>query len=222
MDSPITNVYNTYQFDLLDRYRIRHEWLQSGCAYRGVRQPSTQPGRLSRVFVGRDIVEKEGRTWLKFSDGLFDFDPWVRSVKYVSREKGKEGEVLEVGFKPLCFESWWTSSHYLRLRIQKRSLAEFERVFSERYPEGKWHSESLNSLQWRVQQVPVAELRTRPLNGLGGPYQAWLTALGNSGYSISIEMGASQESLDHPRAHAEIEAVFKHLVGSLKVERLTP
>ena len=95
-------------------------------------------------------------------------------------------------------------------------------MFSERYPEGKWHSESLNSLQWRVQQVPVAELRTRPLNGLGGPYKAWLTALGNSGYSISIEMGASQESLDHPRAHAEIEAVFKHLVGSLKVERLTP
>ena len=37
-----------------------------------------------------------------------------------------------------------------------------------------------------------------------------------------IEMGANQESLGHPRAHAEIEAVFKHLVGSLKVERLTP
>ncbi|MFN7121691.1 MAG: hypothetical protein ACK4NM_06605 [Hydrogenophaga sp.] len=159
---------------------------------------------------------------MRFSDGLFDFDPWVRSVTWVSREKGKEGQTKEVGFKPLCFESWWTSSHYLRLRIQKRSLAEFERVFSERYPEGKWRSESLNGLTWRVQQVPFGELRTRPLNGVGGPYQSWLTALGDSGYSLSMEMGASKESLDNPQAHADIEGVFKHLVSSLKVERLAP
>lgn len=159
---------------------------------------------------------------MRYPDGLFDFDPWVRSVKWVSREKGKEGEELEVGFKPLCFESWWTSSHYLRLRIQKRSFAEFEGVFSERFPEGKWRSESLNGLSWRVQQVPSNLLRIRRPNGLGGPYQAWLTTLGDSGYVLSIEMGASKESLDHPKAHADIEAVFKHLVSSLKVERLAP
>lgn len=222
MDSPLTGIYNTYRFDLLDGYRISHQWLESGCAYRGVRQPSTQQGALSRLFVGRNVVEKDGKTWLKFPDGLFDFDPWVRSVNWTSKETGKEGEVLEVGRKPLCFESWWASSHYLRLRIQKRSLLEFERVFIERYPEGEWRSESLNGLKWRVQQVPSAKLRTRPLNGLGGPYQSWLTALGNSGYALSIEMGASKESLDHPQAHADIEAVFKHLVSSLKVERLSP
>lgn len=159
---------------------------------------------------------------MRYPDGLFDFDPWVRSVKWVSREKGKEGEELEVGFKPLCFESWWTSSHYLRLRIQKRSLAEFEGVFSERFPEGKWRSESLNGLSWRVQQVPSNQLRLRRPNGLGGPYHAWLTALGDSGYVMSIEMGASKESLDHSKAHADIEAVLKHLVSSLQVTRLNP
>ena len=223
MDSPLTGIYNTYRFDLLDRYRVSHQWLESGCAYRGVRQPSTQQGMLSRTFVGRDIVEKDGKTWLRsLEQRLFDFDPWVRSVKWTSKEKGKEGEVLEVGFKPLCFESWWTSSHYLRLRIQKRSLAEFEGEFSERFPEGKWRSESLNGLSWRVQQVPSTQLRIRRPNGLGGPFQAWLTALGDSGYVMSIEMGASKESLDHPQAHADIEGVFKHLVSSLKVERLAP
>ena len=222
MDSPLTGIYNTYRFDLLDRYRISHQWLESGCAYRGVRQPSTQQGTLSRSFVGHNMVEKGGKTWLKFPDGPFDFDPWVRSVKWTSKERGKEGEVLEVGFKPLCFESWWTSSHYLRLRIQKRSLAEFEGVFSERFPEGKWRSESLNGLSWRVQQVPLSQLRIRRPNGLGGPYQAWLTALGDSGYSLSMEMGASKESLDHPQAHADIEGVFRHLVTSLKVELLAP
>ena len=223
MDSPLTGIYNTYRFDLLDRYRISHQWLESGCAYRGVQQPSTHSGVRGRVFVGRDIVEKDAKTWLRsLEQRLFDFDPWVRSVKWISKEKGKEGEVLEVGFKPLCFESWWTSSHYLRLRIQKRSLAEFEGVFSERYPEGQWRSESLNGLKWRVQRVPLLQLRTRPLNGLGGPYQAWLTALGDSGYALSVEMGASKESLDHPQAHAEIEGVFRHLVNSLQVTRLNP
>lgn len=224
MDPDIAELfYRVYQFSLLDRYRITHEWINtSGCQYRANMKPGSTPTELTFFYVGRDIVEKDSKTWLRYSDGLFDFDPWVRSVKWTSKEKGKEGEVLEVGFKPLCFESWWTSSHYLRLRIQKRSLAEFEGVFSERFPEGKWRSESLNGLTWRVQQVPSNLLRIRRPNGLGGPYQAWLTTLGDSGYVLSIEMGASKESLDHPKAHADIEAVFKHLVSSLKVERLAP
>ena len=46
--------------------------------------------------------------------------------------------------------------------------------------------------------------------------------LGDTGYVISIEMGASKESLDHPQAHADIEGVFMRLVRSLKVERLAP
>lgn len=69
--------------------------------------------------------------------------------------------------------------------------------------------------------VPINLLQVRPPNGLGGPHQAWLTELGDTGYVMSIEMGASKESLDHPRAHADIEAVFKHLLSSLKVERMS-
>ena len=151
-----------------------------------------------------------------------DFDPWVRSVKWISKEKGKEGQVREVGLTPVCSEDWWTSSHYLMLRLQRRTLAEFESVFTRRYPEGEWRSQSLNGLDWRVQQVPATKLRPRPLNGLGGPYQAWLVVLGDTGYVMSIEMGASKESLDYPQAHAAIEGVLMHLVNSLKIERLAP
>lgn len=222
MDSPLTGIYNTYRFSLLDRYDVKHQWLESGCRYRGVEQPSTKQGFRTRLFLGQAIVEKDGKTWLRFSqDRHFDFDPWVRSVKWVSRERGKEGQILEVGLKPVCFESWWTTSHYLRLRLQRRSLAELKLLFTERYPEGEWRSQELNGLDWRVQQVPVTKLRPRPVNGLGGPYLAWLVALGDSGYVMSIEMGASKESLEHPQAHAAISSVLLHLVNSLKVERLT-
>jgi hypothetical protein len=223
MDSPLTGIYNTYQYSLLDKYQISHQWLESGCRYRGVEQPSSTKGLRTRFFLGQSIVEKDGKTWLRFSqDRLFDFDPWVRSVKWVSKEKGKEGQVREVGLQPVCWEDWWTSSHYLMLRLQKRSLAEFENVFTQRYPEGEWRSQSLNGLDWRVQQVPVTKLRPRPPNGLGGPYQAWLVALGDTGYVMSIEMGASKESLGHPQAHAAVQGVLLHLVNSLQIQRLAP
>lgn len=221
MDSPLTRIYNTYQFNLLDQYMVSHQWLESGCAYRGVEQSAIQPGRRTRMYIGQDIVERDGRTWLRFSEQqLFNFDRWVRSVKWVSREKGKEGQLKEIGFEPVCFESWWTSSHFLRVRLQKRTLAEFEAVFTQSYPEGQWRSQLLNGMHWRVQQVPFDLLRPRPLNGVGGPYQSWLVGVGDTGYAMSIEMGASKESLANPRAHAAIEEVLRHLVNSVKVERL--
>lgn len=49
-----------------------------------------------------------------------------------------------------------------------------------------------------------------------------LTELGDTGYVMSIEMGASKESLDYSKAHAAIEAVLNHLLGSVKIEKLTP
>lgn len=223
LDSQLTGVYDAYEFNLMDGYRVSHQWLESGCRYRGLKQSPAASGRGIRLYRGQDIVEKDAKTWLRFDDmRLFDFDGWVRSVKWISQEKGKEGQLVEIGLKPVCFESWWKSSHYLRIRLQKRTLAEFEAVFEKEYPEGNWRSQSLNGLNWRVQSVPLAQLRSRPLNGVGGPYQSWLVGLGDTGYAMAIEMGASQESLAHPQVHAAIEGVLIHLVNSLKVDRLTP
>lgn len=223
MDPPLAEIfYRTYQFNLLDRYRITHDWVNtSGCSYRATMKPGATAGERTFFFIGRDIVEKDGKTWDRSTDGrLVDIDPWVRSVKRVSRQAGKEGQEYEVGFKPFCSEYWWTTSHFLSLRIYKRSLSEFEAYFSSYHPEGLWRSEVRNGLSWRVQQVPESALRMRPLNGVGGPYLVWLTALGDTGYSLAMEMGASKESLEYPKAHAEVERIFMHLVDSLKVERL--
>lgn len=215
--------YRRYSFNVLDRYAVLHDWVNtSGCSYRATMKPGATPGELTFFYVGRDIVEKDGKTWLKFSDRLFDFDPWVRSVKWVSQEKGKEGQTKEVGLKPVCFEYWWASSHYLAATIRRSSLSDYEASFANSYRLAKWSTRQLNGLTWRVAEVPTNLLQVRPPNGLGGPYQAWLTTLGDTGYVVSIEMGASKESLDHPKAHAEIEAVFMHLVNSLKVQRLNP
>jgi hypothetical protein len=168
-------------------------------------------------------VERNGKTWLRFNEQrLFDFDPWVRSVKWVSQEKGQEGQVREVGLNPICVESWWTSSHYLYAALRNASISDYENSFAKSYANAQWSTRQVNGLTWRVAQVPPLLLQPRGPNGGGGPYQAWLTALGDTGYVMSFQMGASKESLDHPQAHAAIESVLRHLVHSLKVERQPP
>ena len=222
-DSPLTGIYQTYQFHLLDRYVITHKWVNtSGCPYRAVEQPGDVPGKRSYFSLGKDIIEKNGQTWLRFSPeiGDFNFDDYVRSVKHISREKGKEGEEIEVGFRPICFESWWVSSHYLRVRLQKRSLKEMQTVFSERYPEGQWTSKTVNGRAWQIQETPKSRLRQR--TGVGGPFLSGLLPLGDTGYTMALEMGASIESLQYPQYHAAVENAFWYLMDSVKIEALKP
>ena len=225
MDSPLTGVYSKYSFRLMGTHQIAHEWVNTAaCSYRARELPDLSNGRRSNTYRVPDIYERDGKSWQASNAGLqpMDFDPWVRSVKWVSREKGKEGQILEVGLKPVCFESWWTSSHYLAINLRASTLQDYESSFAKSYGRALWSTRQLNGLTWRVAEVPLSNLGPRPLNGLGGPYQAWLVALGDTGYVMSIEMGASKESMDHPQAHAVIEGVLHHLLNSLKIQRLTP
>src|SRR3990167_4613899 len=101
-DSPLTGIYSKYSFRLMDRYQVSHVWVNTAaCSYRARELPNLPNGRRSNTYLVPDIYETEGKTWQASNAGLkpMDFDPWVRSVKWISKEKGKEGEVLEVGFK---------------------------------------------------------------------------------------------------------------------------
>lgn len=259
MDFPLTGIYNTYQVRLLDRYRVTHQWVNSsGCAYRGVEQTkldSTVPGRF---YIGRDIYEDNGKTWLRF-EGMtpYDFDIYVRSVKKMypvfapptkeeleadrkdtmerieySRRTGRMAppsestrtplryEEHEDGLQPLCFEAWWGSSHRIGLALRKQTLKEMQDSYAARYPEGQWTTKIVNGMSWRAYEVAEDRLRPRPLNGTGGPYQYWLLPIGNTGYTMSLELGASKESLQYPQAHAAVQAVFRHLIESVKIESL--
>lgn len=228
MDSPLTGIYNTYQFGLLDRYRVTHQWTQSSCSVTGVERRTTDINIRGRYFNELRIYEVSGKTWT--STGLadknpYDFDRYIRSViseeKFYTDAYGKRQShpSKEIGFQPLCYESWWTSSHSLSLRLHKLSMAEFEAMFSKRYPEGKWSSQVLNSRPWRVQETSVENLR--PRRGVGGPYRTWATAIGDTGYVMALEMTASQDSMKLPEAHAAIEEVYLHLIKSVRIEPLT-
>jgi hypothetical protein len=177
----------------------------------------------SNIWDVADIYETRGKTWQgsKVGGSPKDFDVWVRSVKEISRSVGHEGQVIEVGLRPLCFEAWWASSHYLLVRLRKAQLDEVQReVVAGAGMPVQWTRRTLNGMEWRVVKVPPDQMEKRRPNGTGGLYETWITALGDTGYAIAFSLGASQESLDHPRAHAAFEATFQHLLYSLKVEPL--
>lgn len=226
LDSPLNGVYSVYSFNFMRRYRLTYEWVSSsGCGIRSRRLSRAQGGRGPFLYEIPEIYEEDGKTWQgsNYGDPPMDLDRWVRSVKAISRVKGEEGRAVEVGLKTLCFEAWGGSSHYLMIRLHKGPLEDFQaRMVAGSEAPIHWTRRTLNGMEWRVVKIPFEHLESRALNGAGALYEVWITLLGDTDYAIGFALGASKESLDHPRAHAAFEATFQHLLHSLKVEPLPP
>jgi len=221
LDLPLTGFYSHYQYKLLDRYQITHQWIrESSCGYRDVelgKYESKDRLTKDRFFNVRDIFEEGGSTWQRFDakTGNFNFDRYVRPEYTV---KTKNGLKTEKGYNTLCYQSWWTTSHSIALFLRKQPLDDMKAGFTQWYPEGTWTTKTVNNLTWYVQEVPEDKFRTRPLNGVAGPFQLWALPLADTGYSMAIKLGASKESLQYPDAHVRMQAMFKHLVESVKIE----
>lgn len=127
-------------------------------------------------------------------------------------------EEIEIGFRPLCFGSWWGTSHFLRAMLYKRDLASWQAILTERNPLGTWSERRVGANLWLVQETAEQDFGPRPLNGVGGPFQTWLLPIGDTDYTIGMELGASRESLQYPDAHARVQDTFRHLIESVKIE----
>ena len=224
MGSPLSNVYKTYQYNFLDKYRITHQWTQGGCRYSASMRPSKEPGQHTLFFDVQDIYE-EGEDVKQRGSRIYLNEHFREVIKTGQAYADRYGNIkffpsATVGLRPMCFVSWWIPSHALAFRLHKLTMTEFEAMFSKMFPEGQWSSKNRNGLQWRVQEVSREHLR--PRKGVGGPYLAWGTAVGNSGYIIAIEMTASQDSLAFPKFFDALEAIFYHLVDAVQIEPLVP
>ncbi len=225
LDAPLTGAYSVYSFKLLGRYQVTYQWVTtSGCGLRGVVLPPDPSRPKLTVYRVPDIFEEGGKTWQgsNFQKPPMDLDPWVTSVKAVSRALGREGQSVEVGMKLLCEEAWMTSNHYLWVRLRRASVDAVQQEVNAGTTGVPlaWTRQMRNGVEWRILKVPIDQLRSRRPNGVGGPYQTWIAPLGASGYSMAFTLGASEESLQYPQAHARFEATLAYLVNALKVEPL--
>lgn len=263
LDLPLTNIYDTYQFKFLDKYRVAHDWPRAskGCEYKGFPTLNVKDGSRGEIYAIRDIYEDGSSTKQRGAHPAWDFDRYVRSVKQQvpiyapptteeveasnkalrerierSRKTGRmesappdatgrkpiRYEEKEFGFQAVCGESWWVTSHLLNARLHKRDLASWRAMLTESNPKGRWSERRVGANVWLVQETAEQDFKPRPLNGVGGPFQTWLLPIGDTGYTIALHLGASQESLQHPNAHARFQATFRHLIESVKIEPLQP
>ncbi len=255
LDLPLTNVYDTYQYKFLDKYRITHQWPHTAgtCKYRAVIKDDPHGGRY---FPVRDIYEVDGHTWQAgtktfeevkrtryvhptyptppptFDEYAYShsFDRYVRSVKIMNPVYGKvKGvrqkigeEEIEGGLQSLCFESWYATSHSLVMRLHKQDQNTWKAQWTQFNPKGKWSEQRVGGNLWAVQETPEQELSPRAPGAAGGWFQSWMLPIGDTGYTITLQLGASQESLQYPEAHARMKASFRHLIESVKIEPLQP
>lgn len=232
LDAPLLDYYNTYTFKFMDRYRVTHDApVDGGCGYHGVTtkvpKGASYEGSIRNV---RDIFEKDDKTWQRY-EGMapLDLSSYFRSVKAMQplyevvngmqKRTGKEEEV-EVGLRSICFKDWYRTGHSFVFRIHKWDIDTWRSKWSGYNPRGRWSMHRINDNHWWLLANDEDALLPAPPGGTGGWFQSWLLPIGDTGYSMSIQLGANQKSLQYPNTHEQMKATLRHMVESVKIETL--
>ena len=233
---PTMPYYVKHTFKFLNKYQITHDWHNLGrsCGYSSY---SGNPANIGlRVFDSKgEIFEENGKIYYRADKNYAginkntgdywrsDFDRFVRpTYKRQIPEFGpggiKTGRMLdkeEVGLEPVCFEAWVGTSHSTALRLYKSSLNE-RIVFYSKRP-GKQSRETIGTHTWWVWRYPIDDGSPKAYGG-----EAWVRSIGDTGYTLALELGAGPESVKFPQAHANFQAMFRHLIESVRVEEIKP
>lgn len=228
LDASLTGVNDTYQYNFLDRYRVTHQWPRNsnGCGYAMLPTLGVKDGFRGEFWAVSDIYEAQEHTWQR-GDKKPYFDRYVRSVRVMNpvvydklTRKRIEGasEEIETGLQPICLQSWYVTSHYVALSLFKWDVNEWKTRLSKLFPNGQWSQERVEGNLWTVQAIPEDELLPRKPNAAGGGFLYWILPIGDSGYTITLQLGASKESLQYPEAHARMKSAFRRLIESVRID----
>lgn len=222
---PAIPYYVRHTFKLMGKYRVSHEWLgsASACGYGGYF--GTPPGIPLRIrdSLG-EITETEGRKYytadksyvgVKKNGEIWrsDFDRYVSAEWQSTDGKGKVW--THKGFVPTCAQGWVGTSHSLSINLVKLKVSDAIKRYTE--PDVPLQEVQIGGNTWATQNAP---LMPREINTIAGPYLSWLLPIGDTGYTFVFELGANQNSLKHPEAHARMQEIFRHLIESVKIETL--
>lgn len=235
LDRRMTDVYDTYQFKFLDKYRITHEWPRNskGCQYAGLPTLNVKDGFYGEFYAIRDIYEEGDSTKQRDAHSTWNFDRFVRPTYKMQRPEfdaagKKTGRMLEkdeTGLEPVCFEAWVGTSHAMTLMLYKRTVDEWQSALSQ-WSQGSYvgpgsrkFTDDVSGNRWHVYRV---EPKPRIANRIAGAFELRILPIGSSNYTLAIELAANQDSLQHPQAHANVQAMFRHLIESVKIEEIKP
>jgi hypothetical protein len=228
LDKGITTNLDVYKFKFIDRYRVTHAWpVTSNCHYSKLPTKYTRSSAgYSEVKIVDDIYEDEKGIWQRDTPPK-NISSYVRSkiVHQPIFENVNGGRAIvryedqEQGLQAMCFQAWVGTSHTLILRLHKLDMETWKTLWSRYNPSGKWTQQQINGAFWATLENDEKDMQR---TGTGGWFKSYLTPIADTGYSISIQLGANQDSLQNPQAHAAMQLLFRQLLESVKVEHLTP
>ncbi len=145
--------------------------------------------------------------------------PLYEVVNGVSKDTGKETDI-EREPRSTCFKDWYRTGHSFVFRIHKWDIDTWRVKWSTYNPRGRWSMQHIGGNDWWLLANDEDALLPAPPGGTGGWFQSWLLPIGDSGYTISIQLGANQKSLQYPKEHEHIKAILLHMVESVNIEAL--
>lgn len=224
LDAPLTGYYDTYALSFLGKYRITHDWPVVGdCKYSKLETLGRSvDGYKGDVYAVGDIVEIGDSTKQRNKFSMRDLDRFVRptykrqipEIDSASKGTGHMIEQEQPGFTPICFEAWVGTGHSLAVRLYKSPMDERTNFYSKR--PGQHTKEMIGDQVWWAWRYPIGD----GPKAYGG--EAWVRPIGNTDYTIAIELGVGPESLRLPNTHAKFKTMFRHLIESVLIEPLTP
>ena len=227
LDKGITTNLDVYIFKFMDRYRVTHAWpVTSNCYYSKLPTKYTRSSAgYGEVKIVDDIYEDEKGIWQRDNPPK-NISSYVRSkIVHQPIYENVDGrraivryEDQEQGLQAMCFQAWVGASHALIFRLHKRDMETWKTLWSRYNPSGKWTQLQINGAFWATLENDEKDMQR---TGTGGWFKSYLTPIADTGYSISIQLGANQDSLQTPQAHAAMQVLFRQLLESVKVEPLT-
>ncbi len=220
--------YVTHKFIFLEKYKVAHDWPYGFdiCKYATMTLPkSMRDGtwygsyrRLGDIFEYRGStlqeVRVDGYPERSIDASYMSIDNHVKTWTKVD-ELGVE---RTYGYAPMCWQPLGGSSHTLVVRLYKRSLEEWRKALKKKLPDGVLAKKRIGNNVWLTQEF---ELTPSKLNDIAGTFKTWVLPIGDTSYTYTFQLGASSESLNHPRTHAAMIKIFRHLIESVRIESLS-
>lgn len=221
LDVPINEIYTKYQYNFLDQYKITHDFIMTGgCSYRSTKTVGIHdlvPGTNYAISNAPDIFEKDEHTFVRvypFKDHAYK-NP-INIDKYTRPEWTADGRTWK-GFEPICAQAWQLSNHSLSISLVKLPVDAAIKRYS--VANLALQKKTIGTNTWLTQ---TAELEPRVINTFGGEFMVAILPIENTGYVFVFKLKANQDSLQHPQAHTQIQAIFRHLLESVKIEPIKP
>lgn len=221
LDVPIAKIYERFQYKFLDHYKITHDFVMSGsCHYYGppVGIKDIIPGNNYAISPVLDIFEKGNHTYTKAyqNNDVAKLNP--TNIDRYTRPEWQNGTdsngkpMIAKGFQPMCFETWQGTQHFLTIYLNKRKLIN-PNIYG--FKDGVISHQTIGNNHWDIQKF---DYQPYAINSSGRLVESWVLPVADTGYTFIFELGANQDSLKYPQAHAQMQAIFKHLIESVKIE----